>query len=475
MKDTAIHWIDSNKRTYEEIARYLWDNPELGLVEFKAAQRLGGYLAENGFSVQTPVSGMPSGFVATWGSGEPTVGFLAEYDAIPNLSQETGVSRHEPVLAGAPGHGCGHNLLGTSGCTAAIATKTAMEKHGLRGTVKVFGTPAEEALIGKAFMARDGVFDGTDIVISWHPYDRNEVDYKSFPAVTSIKFRFVGKASHAGSNPEDGRNALGAAELMNVGVNFMREHVNERAKLMHVITRGGESPGTIPAVAEVWYMIQAPRRSQVVGIEKWMQDVGRGAALMTQTAVSHQILAATCEVLPNRVLAKVGDANLSEIGAPDFTPEDQAFGDAMIAALGRKVSGDSFNPRITHPDFSRTFPDVEVFNVATDLANVSWLIPTLHFRIAAKATGTPHHSWFMVAQTASPPALKAGLRVSQWMAASALDCITHPKIVSEAWKEHGEYLLQTEFTHPIAEDIELPSFKDVYGMEPDRVPGRGAK
>jgi aminobenzoyl-glutamate utilization protein B len=469
-KKTAINWIDANKAIYEEIAKYLWEHPELSLVEFKSSAKLERYLEKNGFKIEKGASGMSTAFVATWSSGKPVIGFMAEYDALPNLSQKAGVTRQDPIVVGAPGHGCGHNLLGTSCCTAAIATKVAMEKHDIEGTVKVFGTPAEETLVGKIIMARDGVFDGTDIMICWHPEDTNGVFYKCFRAITSVKFQFTGEAVHSGSAPEAGRSALEAVELMDIGTSFMREHVIREASIQYVITRGGEVPNIVPPDAEVWYFIRAPRRSQVDKIWGWLHDIARGAALMTQTRMNYKLLAATWEVLPNRILAQLGDSNATMIGPEPFTLEDHKFGEEIIKSLGREIKGSAFDTMLAHPDFSKTFPDVEIFKPSWDLGNVSWMVPTLSFSIVTKATGTPQHSWQMVSQTNSPPALKAGVKVSQWMAASALDCFTHPEIISEAWKEHDQYLAETKFYHPIPADFKLPTFKDLYGIEPESIP-----
>jgi aminobenzoyl-glutamate utilization protein B len=469
-KETAIEWIEGNQAIYEEIATYLWENPELSLVEFKSSAKLTKYLDQNGFEIEKGISGMPTAFIATWGSGKPVIGFIAEYDALPNLSQKAGVAKQDPIVVGGPGHGCGHNLIGTSSCIAAVVTKVVMEKHGIHGTVKVFGTPAEETLVGKIIMARDGIFDGSDMIICWHPEDMNGVDYRSLKALTSVKFQFLGKAAHAGSAPEVGRNALEAVELMNIGTSFMKEHVIQEGKIQYAITKGGEVPNIIPADTEVWYFIRAPRRSQVEKIWNWLIDIAKGAALMTQTEMNYKFLAATWETLPNRVLAQMGNSNVKMIGTHFLTPKDQKFGEEIIKSLGREVKGLAFDTTITHPDFSKTFPDVEIFKPSWDLGNVSWMFPTLSFSIATKATGTPQHSWQMVSQTNSPPALKAGIKVSQWMAASAIDCLTHPEIISEAWKEHRQYLSETKFYHPIPIDFKVPTFKDLYGIESEFVP-----
>jgi len=470
-KKTAIAWIDGGKATYEEIAKYLWDNPELSLVEFKSSGKLQEYLAKNGFKVEKGISGMATAFVATWGSGKPVIGFLAEFDALPGLSQVGGKVVREAIISGAPGHGCGHNLFGPASVTAAIATKVAMEKHGIKGTLKVFGTPAEETLVGKIFMARDGVFDGVDIMVSWHPGDFNGVDYSSMLAMTSVKFQFKGKTAHAAVAPEAGRSALDAVELMNIAMNYMREHVIQEARIHYVITKGGDVPNVVPAEAEVWYFFRSPRRTQVDHIWEWMQDVAKGAALMTQTTMSHNLLCATWEVLPNKVLAKIGDANAKAIGAPPFTAEDQKFGEEIIKSLGREVKGEAFDTKITSPDLNRTFPNVFGSKGSTDEGNVSWVVPTLSFRAATYAKGTPPHSWQASSQARSPAGLKGGLAVSKWMSTTALDCLTSPEIISEAWKEFRQYLAETKFYHPIPTDLKVPTFKDLYGIEPEAVPG----
>jgi aminobenzoyl-glutamate utilization protein B len=463
-KKIAVTWIRESRMTYETIAKDLWDHPELSLAEFKSSTRLEKYLEENGFKIEKGVPGMPTAFIATWGAGQPVIGFLAEYDALPNLSQKSQVLEPDPVIAGAPGQGCGHNLLGTSICTAAIAIKVALEKSGMNGTIRVFGTPAEETLIGKVYMARENVFAGTDMMIAWHPEDTNGVDYKSMLAMTSVKFQFMGISTHGGSAPELGRSALEAVELMDVGMNYMRGHLIQDARINYVITKGGEVPNNVPPIAEVWYFIRAPRRFQVDQIWNWMLDVAKGASLMTQTSMKPHLLSATWELLPNKSLARVGDENATLIGAPDFTAEDQKFGEEIIRSLGRKIQGPAFDNTLTHPDLNRTFPNVDFSKASTDLGNVSWIFPTLSFRVATKALGTPQHSWQMVCQTNSPPAMKAGLRVSEWMAASALDCFARPELIEEAWEEHRLYLQETKFYHPVPEDLAVPTFRDLYGV-----------
>jgi aminobenzoyl-glutamate utilization protein B len=465
-------WIEQNKATYDEIAKFIWDNPELSLVEFKSSAKLMDYLAKNGFKIEKGMSGMPTAFVATYGSGKPVIGFLAEYDALPSLSQESGVTTAKPIIAGAPGHGCGHNLYGTSSATAAIAAAQAMQKQGIKGTIKVFGTPAEETLVGKVFMNRDGVFDGTDVIITWHPGDENRVEYQSLLAFMSIKFQFHGRSAHAAAAPEHGRSALDAVMLMNLGMEFMREHLIQEARIHYVNPKGGETPNNVPPFAETYYFIRSPRWAQVEHIWKWMQNVAKGAALMTETKMTYQILTVTYERLPNRTLAKMGDEMMKLVGAPSFTPEDQKFGAAVIQSLGKEWKEEPYSTKIVTPNFAATFPNVPVTKASNDQGNLSWRIPILGFGAATEAKFTPGHSWQVVCQEKTEPGLKAGLQVSKWMAVSALKLMTDPEIIQAAWAEHGKYLADLgAYKEPLPQDVKVPTFEMLYGMKPENVPG----
>lgn len=470
MKD-AIAWVDNLQPVYSEVAKYIWENPELSLVEFKSSAKLQEYLASNGFTIEKSVANMATAFVATWGSGKPVIGILGEFDALPNLSQEAGMTSQKPVVPGGPGHGCGHNLYGTSGATAAIATAKAMAAHGIKGTVKFFGTPAEETLVGKIYMNRDGVFDGTDIMLSWHPGDWNGVQYGSNLAIDNIKFRFYGKSAHAGTAPEAGRSALDAVELMNIGMNFMREHLVQEARIHYVITKGGETPNNVPPFAEVWYFTRAPRRAQVDQIRAWMFDVAKGAALMTQTRTENQILTASYERLPNRALSVMGDKIAKLIGPPPFSAEDQKFGEAVIKeALKKEVKGEAFSTKIETPDFSKTFPNVPGTKASAD-DNYTWKFPSVRFFMATQARGTPGHSWPLVCQTGTPTAMKAGLTVSKYMAALALELMSNQKLIQVAWEEHRKYVADFGYKETVPPEVKVPNFEDLYGIKPEAVPG----
>jgi aminobenzoyl-glutamate utilization protein B len=470
MKD-AIEWTDKLNSVYDEIARYIWDNPELSLVEFKSSEKLQEYLAINGFKIEKGVANMPTAFVATWGSGKPVIGIMGEFDALPNLSQEAGVTSQKPIIPGAPGHGCGHNLFGASSATAAIAAAKAMEVNGIKGTVKFFGTPAEETLVGKIFMNRDGVFEGTDIMLAWHPGDWNGASYDTNLAMDNIKFRFYGKSSHAGNAPAAGRSALDAVELMNIAMNYMREHIVQDARIHYVITKGGESPNVVPAFAEVWYFTRAPRRAQVDQIRAWMFDVAKGAALMTQTRTEHQILTASYERLTNRTLAMAGDKIAKLIGPPPFTAEDQKFGEAVVReALKSDLKGEAFSNKVETPDFTKTFPNVSGRRSSAD-DNYTWKFPSVRFFAATWTRGTSQHSWPAVCQTGTPISMKAGVTVSKYMAALAIELMTNPKLIQDAWEEHKKYIAEFGYKETIPPEVKVPSFEDLYGIKPEAVPG----
>ncbi|TET11942.1 MAG: amidohydrolase, partial [Candidatus Thorarchaeota archaeon] len=308
MKNDAWDWISNNEKKIIEASMKIWNLAELGLVEEKSAEYLAKILEEQGFEIETGVADIPTAFVATWGKGSPTLGFMGEYDALPGLSQKP-VPYQDPIEEGAPGHGCGHNIHGVTGVMAAIATKVVMEKNGLKGTVKFFGTPAEETYSGKVFMVRAGCFDGVDAVLSHHPSHFNVAGLGSTLAMNSAKFHFHGRTAHAAGSPYVGRSALDAIELMNIGVNFMREHVVQEARVHYVIEAGGMQPNVVPDYARSWYYVRAPEREQVDSIYKWVLEIAEGAALMTQTRLEVEFIEGLCNELPSKGLSELVIAN----------------------------------------------------------------------------------------------------------------------------------------------------------------------
>jgi aminobenzoyl-glutamate utilization protein B len=472
-KETAMNWIEKNKLTYDEVAIYLWEHPELSFAEFKSSAKVQQYLKDNGFTVEKGISGIDTAFIATWGSGKPVIGFIGEFDALPNLSQEKGAVEEKPIVTGAPGHGCGHNLYGASGATAAIATTKAMEKHNIEGTIKFYGTPGEEAGDAKVFMVRDGAWDDCDVAISWHPGDKNSASYRTNLAIRTFKVAFHGRSAHAGVSPHMGRSALDAVELFNVGMNYMREHIPDKTRIHYVITSGGEAPNNVPPFAEVWYFMRAPHMPIIDEMYDWTKQVAEGAALMTQTKTEVKLQSSCWERLPNRTLTRVGDANLTLIGAPPFTDEDQEFGKKIAAALekmgAKGIEAPYYDTEIEHADLSKIFPDVEIGGSSADTGDVSWTIPLLSFSAATHVKESIGHNWIQVSQNAMPPSLKAGLAVSKWMAASALDLLKNQQIIEEAHAEHKEYLTKTPY-HPVPKELSPPTFFEMYGRDWESVP-----
>lgn len=269
VKKSAHDWIEGNKEHFIEISDTVWEFAELGLLEYKSAELLSGELEKHSFKVTRGVGGMPTAFVGEWGEGKPVIGVMGEYDALPGISQKKSPVK-DALVEGAPGHGCGHNIHGASGLAAAIALRYALEEEGVKATIKFFGTPAEESASGKVWMVRDGVFDGVDAVLSHHPGSMNTASLASSLANNSVKFHFHGKTSHAAGSPEQGRSALDAVELMNIGVNFLREHIIQDARIHYVIEDGGGQPNVVPGYARSWYLIRAPERDQV-------DQIGRGS------------------------------------------------------------------------------------------------------------------------------------------------------------------------------------------------------
>ena len=287
-KQDVIRWLEENQAVFTRMSDEIWDHPEIALKEFHASRLQAEALEDEGFRITWGSGGMPTAFIAEWGSGKPVIGILGEYDALKNLSQKSQPTQ-EPIVPGGLGHGCGHHLLGTGGLAAAVAIKRWLQAGEITGTVRYYGCPAEEILAGKVYMARDGAFDDLDAALNFHPGSINTTSKGSMVALNNLKFRFFGKAAHAGASPHMGRSALDAVELMNVGVNYLREHVPTTTRMHYVITHGGDLPNIVPAVAEVWYFVRAPERAQVDAVTDRVRKVAQGAALMTETTRGRRV------------------------------------------------------------------------------------------------------------------------------------------------------------------------------------------
>ena len=438
-QQTAVADVTSREALIKDVNRKIWEYAEVGLQERKSAGLLVKTLKQNGFAVKSGVAGMPTAFVASYGKGQPVIGILAEYDALPGMSQKVNPVRG-PVRAGSPGHACGHSGLGSGALGAALAVKAAMDKHRLKGTLRFYGTPAEETVIGKVYMLLDGQFDDLDVCLHWHPSSRNGVWAGTSKALVSVKFSFDGTAAHASGSPESGRSALDAVELMNVGVNYMREHVKDDARMHYVITNGGGAPNVVPATAAVWYFIRADDHADVEANFGWVKDIARGAALMTRTRMRVQVDTDCHELIPNVPLSELLESQLTSIGPPRFTEKEQAFArrlqQPLIEQFGTKFPL-AIDESIRPFQESMTLPT----RGSTDVGDISWYVPTGGIGTSCLVAKSPGHSWQNVAAIGSTIGEKGIVYAAKVLATSAIGLFEDPELVEAAradWKKRME-------------------------------------
>jgi len=465
-KKVANKWIDGNESRLTEMSDAIWEYAELGYVEFKSAKLLADELESHGFKVERGVAGIPTAFVGIWGKGKPVIGVMGEYDALPGLSQKVSPIK-EPIEVGEPGHGCGHNIHGTSGLGGAIALRYAMEETGLKGTVKFFGCPAEEMLSGKVWMVREGVFDGVDAVISHHPSSMNNAGLSSSNANNAVKFHYRGKTSHAAGSPEQGRSALDAVELMNIGVNFLREHVIQDARIHYVIEEGGGQPNVVPGYARSWYLIRAPERDQLEPIYERILKIAEGAALMTETELEVEFIKGIYNKVPSLTLSKVVTANMREIGAPTYTAEEMAFAGKVSESISeaskrttlwktKRPGWEDLMTVLMDGSVPDAWNDGEVSHGSTDVSDVSWMTPTMEFSTATYILGTPGHSWQNVAFSGMSIGHKSLFYASKIIASTAIDLLTKPELIKEAWEELDKRKAGRVYRSPIPADLGPP-------------------
>jgi len=453
-QQSALSTVAARAEEIRQVNHAIWSFAEVGLAEHRSSALLVEHLKAAGFTVTTGVAHMPTAFVATWGSGKPVIGILAEYDALPDLSQKVSATR-EPAEPGKPGHGCGHSGLGAGAMGAAIAVKQSMEQHRIPGTIRLYGTPAEETTIGKVYMQLAGVFDDLDVCLHWHPASKNEVWNGSSKAVVSAKFTFSGLAAHAAGNPDQGRSALDAVELMNVGVNYMREHVKEDARLHYVITEGGGAPNVVPSTATVWYYVRADDHKDVERYFAWVQDIAKGAALMTQTKLSMTIDTDCHELIPNTPLAELIQRNLKRIAPPKFTSEENAFAQRLQMPLTEQF-GKTFDKPLddTVHELAAT---PEVTKGSTDVGDISWHVPTCGLRTACFPVGSPGHCWQNVASIGSSIGDKGTIYAAQVLACAALDLFQHPDQITAAKADFAEHMKDRTYTTLIPKGQKPPA------------------
>ncbi|RMG33159.1 MAG: amidohydrolase, partial [Planctomycetota bacterium] len=416
---------------------------ELGLQEHKSSAALISELEAAGFTIRRNVAGMPTAFVASFGEGRPVIGILAEYDALPGMSQDV-VSYRKPIEEGAPGHACGHSGLGAGALGAALAVRHALQRHGLKGTIRLYGTPAEETAIGKVYMLLAGEFKDLDVCLHWHPSTKNGVWAGSSKALVSAKFTFHGLSAHASGNPEKGRSALDAVELMNVGVNYMREHVAEDARLHYVITDGGGAPNVVPAKATVWYFVRADSHEDVERYFAWVVDIARGAALMTRTRMEYHVDTDCHELIPNTPLAELLQTYLQRVGPPKFSPQELEFARRLQQPLIEE-----FKARLPEPLETKVLSLQEgrkPSKGSTDVGDISWFVPTGGIRTTCFAAGSPGHSWQNVACIGSSIGEKGTLYAAKVLAAAALHLFEHPEAIASAKADFQQRIRNRKYT-----------------------------
>jgi aminobenzoyl-glutamate utilization protein B len=452
-KDLVEH-LDACRPELVAINQDIWNFAELGLQEFRSAERLTGVLEKAGFRVKKGVSGMPTAFVAEYGSGKPVIGILAEYDALPELSQQVAPAR-APVAGRTTGHGCGHCALGTAAVGAALAVKEVYDKHKLKGTLRVYGTPAEETVIGKVYMTLDGQFKDLDVCLHWHPGSGNRIIYSTSKALISAKFTFKGLPAHASASPSKGRSALDGVELMNVGVNYMREHIKETSRIHYVITKGGEQPNVVPATAQVWYFIRANAHEDAERQFDWIRDIAEGAAKMSRTKVSVQVDTDCHELIPNLPLSKVLAKNFALIGPPKFDDKDRDFARQLQAPLR-----DDFGLKEEKPLKDKIEPLPEkpygATGGSTDVGDISWYVPTSGINTACFAAGSPGHSWQNVAAIGSPIGHKGLLVAAKVLALTAADLLQDGKTIEAARADLAKRLKGRKYTTRIPKGQKPP-------------------
>lgn len=464
----ATGYVEELRDTLISIAKDIWEHPQTGFRETYASDLISAALSQAGFCVSKPVAGIDTAFVAEWGSGTPVIGLLGEYDALPGLSQRVSPSQ-EPVEPGAPGHACGHNLLGVGALGAVLAVQRVMLRNGIGGTLRYFGCPAEETLMGKVFMAREHLFDGVDAILTWHPMYANTLWAASSAALNSFKLSFYGRSAHAASSPEVGRSALDAVMLTDVGINYLREHVVQDARIHCVVTHGGEAPNIVPAYAQSWYYVRAPRRSEVEEIYERVLNVARGAALMTDTSLEVELVAACHEYLPNGVLQQALLKNMQQLGPPQFDAQDIDFARQLQATLPSGMVDDALRSYGLSRDDAGgplctavlkevgTLRKGNVQPVSTDVGDVSQLAPSAQFVACCMPLGVPLHSWQAVASCGSSIGFKAMIWASKVLALTALDVVQSHDVVGSAHEEFVAASGGREYVCPIPADLKPPS------------------
>lgn len=422
--------LEQKSETYGSIAQNIWEYAEMGYQETQSSSLLQKTLQEAGFTINKGVAEIPTAFIAEYGNGSPIIAIMGEYDALPGLSQKAVAEKESAGLAA--GHACGHHLFGTASTAAAIATKDWLVANKMEGTIRFYGTPAEEGGSGKVYMVREGLFNDVDIALHWHPGKQNEASAGAALANKSAKFRFHGISAHAAGSPEKGRSALDGVEAMNMMVNMMREHIPQEARIHYVITSGGKAPNVVPDYAEVYYYARHNSRDVVIDIFDRMVRAAEGAALGTGTTMDYEMIGGTHELLPNLTLQKVMHDNLSEVGGIEYTAEEKEFADKIAKTLGMDNADLAVAKNVQpYKTEARAYG-------STDVGDVSFTVPTVGFETATWVPGTPAHSWQAVAAGGTSIGRKGMMVAAKTLTKTAIDLFKDKKLVEAAKVEFLE-------------------------------------
>ncbi|MGX9963986.1 M20 family metallopeptidase [Roseomonas sp. F4] len=453
--------VDERKETYAELSDRIWGMPELCYNEHRSVAEHIAMLEAEGFAITRDVAGIPTAVMGEAGEGGPVIAILGEYDALPGLSQEADVAEHRPLPGDGYGHGCGHNVLGSASLLAAAAVKDYLKANNLPGRVRYYGCPAEEGGAAKGFMVREGAFDDVDIAISWHPASFSGVNDAISLANTRIDFSFTGRAAHAASSPHLGRSALDAIELMNVGVNYMREHMPSDARIHYAyLNAGGIAPNVVQSQTKVRYLIRARNLLELNALVTRVRKIADGAALMTETTVSTQVISAVSNLLGNSPLEQLMYDNFQRLGPPQFTDEDKAYAAEIQKTLSDEDILSGYRRQGVTPDTGKALCELIVpldakgagMNGSTDVGDVSWKVPTVQARGATYAIGTPGHSWQVVAQGKAPAAHTGMVHVAKVMAGTAVDALRNPDIIAKAKADHQARTGGKPYVSPLPAD-----------------------
>jgi len=473
----VINWLDKNQSKFIEMSDQIWQSPELAFKEFKASRLQADFLENEGFSVTWNIGDLNTAFVAEWGEGKPILGFIGEYDALPGLSQKNQPTK-EAINDGGPGHGCGHNLLGTGAVASAVAVQKWLKSNGESGTIRYYGCPAEEEGNGKVYMARAGAFNDLDAALNFHPAKINMPAKGGAIGVNEIYFRFFGRTAHAGDAPHKGRSALDAVELMNIGINYLREHVKDDVRMHYIITEGGKAPNIVPEEAEVYYFIRAAKPDYLAEVVERVHKVAEGAALMTETTFEARFDGGCSALQSNHYLADLQYQSMQLIGSIAFTQEEINFAQAINESF-TGTNSDHIDDMIEYfepssemvaeldeyrdqPLIGRNFIALDeriIASGSTDVGDLSQIVPVSELETTCFPTGCPGHSWGNVAASGMSIGHKGMMHAAKIMAATAVELYSDPSHLVEIRQEFERKTKGKPYIPPIPKDGKPPQYE----------------